>query len=165
MPTLRSSQRRCSIKYAVLKNFAIFAGKDLCWSLRPAALLKKRLQHRYFSENITKILRTAILKNICERMFLYFRILRNFFVVVEKMANRNLGKVRNLGNLGKIIPSFLIFEFSILPYSQNRKLRFKNLGKKFPRFPRFPRFPSFRSGRIQNQNQNQTTRQLSVNCV
>ena len=34
-------------------------------------------------------------------------------------------------------------EFSILPYSQNRKLGFKNLGKKFPRFPRFP---SFRPG-------------------
>ena len=59
------------------------------------------------------------------------------------MANRNLG---NLGNLGNIIPSFAISEFSILPYNQNRKLRFKNLGKKFPRFPIFPRFPSFRPG-------------------
>ena len=46
-------------------------------------------------------------------------------------------------NLGKVIPSFLISEFSILPYSQNRKLGFKNLGKKIPRFPRFP---SFRPG-------------------
>ena len=61
----------------------------------------------------------------------------------EKVANRKVG---NLGNLGKIIPSFLIFEFSILPYSQNRKLGFKNLGKKFPRFPRFSRFRSFRPG-------------------
>ena len=47
----------------------------------------------------------------------------------------------------KIIPSFFISEFSILPYSQNRKLGFKNLGKKFPRFPRFPRFPSFQPDR------------------
>ena len=47
---------------------------------------------------------------------------------------RNLG---NLGNLGNIIPSFLISKFSILPYSQNRKLGFKNLGKKFPSFPSF----------------------------
>ena len=36
----------------------------------------------------------------------------------KKVANRKLGKVRNLGNLGKTIPSFLISEFSILPYSQ-----------------------------------------------
>ena len=56
------------------------------------------------------------------------------------MANRKLGNLENLGNLGNVIPSFLIAEFSILPYSQNGKLGFKNLGKKFPRFPRFPSF-------------------------
>ena len=33
-------------KIGVLKNFAMFTRKYLCWSLRPAALLKKRLQHR-----------------------------------------------------------------------------------------------------------------------
>ena len=59
------------------------------------------------------------------------------------MANRKPGKIEKVGNLGKIIPSFLISEFSILPYNQNRKLGFKNIGKKFPRFPRFP---SFRPG-------------------
>ena len=63
----------------------------------------------------------------------------------EKVANQKLGKVGNLENLGKVI---LISEFSILPNSQNRKLRFKNLGKKFPRFPRFPRFPSFQPGHL-----------------
>ena len=56
----------------------------------------------------------------------------------EKVANRKLG---NLGNLGNIIPSFLISKFSILPYSQNRKLGITNLGKKIPSFP------SFRPGR------------------
>ena len=66
------------------------------------------------------------------------------FLKNEKVANRKLG---NLGNLGNIFPSFLIFKFSILPYSQNRKLGFKNLGKKFPSFPGFPSFPSFRPGR------------------
>ena len=59
---------------------------------------------------------------------------QNFFLKNEKIANRKLG------NLGNIIPSFLISEFSIFSYSQNRKLGFKNLGKKFPRFPRFPSF-------------------------
>ena len=64
----------------------------------------------------------------------------------EKVANRKLRNLGNLGNLGKIIPSFLISEFMILPYSQNRKLGFKNLGKKSPRFPRFPKFPISRPG-------------------
>ena len=47
----KSSHWGCFIKEAVLKNFAIFAGKILCWSLfsikpqiiRPATFLKKRL--------------------------------------------------------------------------------------------------------------------------
>ena len=58
----------------------------------------------------------------------------------EKVANRKLGKVGNLGNLRKVIPSFLISEFSILPYSQNWKIGYKNLGKRFPRFPKFLSF-------------------------
>ena len=33
--------------------------------------VKKRLQHRCFSVNIAKFLRTAILKNISERLFLF----------------------------------------------------------------------------------------------
>ena len=64
----------------------------------------------------------------------------------EKAANRKLGNLENLRNLVNIISSFLIFEFSILTYNQNRKLLFKNLGKKFPRFLRFPRIPSFQPG-------------------
>ena len=123
--TFRSSHRSCSIKNAVLKNFAKFEGKDLCWSLRPATLFKKRLQHRYFPVNIAKILRTPTLKNICERLFMYFRMLRKknyFFWKNINMANRKIEKVGNLRNLGNIIPSFLFSEFLILPYSQNRKL-------------------------------------------
>ena len=61
----------------------------------------------------------------------------------EKVTNPKLENLGNLGNLRNIIPSFLISKFSILPYSQNRKLGFKNLGKKLPSFPRFPSFPSF----------------------
>ena len=41
------NQRRCSIKKSGLKNFAIFIGKHLYWSL----FFKKRLQHRCFSVN------------------------------------------------------------------------------------------------------------------
>ena len=52
-------------KKGVLKNFAIFRRKHLCWSLFGAFgvnFIKKRLQHRYFPANITKYLRTPILK-------------------------------------------------------------------------------------------------------
>ena len=55
--TGRRSHRRCSMEKGVLKNFTIFTEKHLCRSLfliklkaslRPATLLKKRLQHRCF---------------------------------------------------------------------------------------------------------------------
>ena len=57
-------QNRC------FKNFAIFTGKLLCWSLfliklqswRPA-FIKKTLQHMCFPVNIAEFLRTALLKN------------------------------------------------------------------------------------------------------
>ena len=70
----RSSHQRCSIKKIVLKNFAIFTGKHLCWSLilikawRPATLWKRDFLQRYFSVNIAKSLITPILKCICKRM-------------------------------------------------------------------------------------------------
>ena len=60
-------------KKGVLKNFAIFTRKHLCWSLFGVFgvnFIKKRLQHRYFPVNITKFLRTPILKNIWERLHL-----------------------------------------------------------------------------------------------
>ena len=72
---IRSSQRRCSVKKAVLKIFANFTGKHLCWSLflikLQANLIKKRLQQRYFPVNFAKFFRTPILKNICEQLLLH----------------------------------------------------------------------------------------------
>ena len=44
--------------------FTIFTGKLPCWGLS----FCWRLQHRCFPVNIAKFLRTAILKNICERL-------------------------------------------------------------------------------------------------
>ena len=60
-------------KTGALKNFAIFTGKDLCWSLflikfqdwRPTFLFKKRLQRRCFSVNTAKFLRAAFLLKTC----------------------------------------------------------------------------------------------------
>ena len=54
------------MKKAVLKFFAIFIEKTLSWSL----FLIELFQHRCFPVNIAKILRTPILKNICERLLL-----------------------------------------------------------------------------------------------
>ena len=55
-------------KICILKHFAIFTGKHLCWSLffneitgfRLATLLRRRLQHRCFPANIGKFLRAAL---------------------------------------------------------------------------------------------------------
>ena len=47
----KSSRSQMFFKVGVLKNYAIFTGKDRCW--------KKKLQRRCFRVNITKILRTA----------------------------------------------------------------------------------------------------------
>ena len=57
--------RRWSLKKDVLKNFANFTGKYLCWSLfliRTCNFIKKRLQHRCFPMKFAKFLRTTILK-------------------------------------------------------------------------------------------------------
>ena len=48
----------------VLKNFAIFIGKQLCWTLfnkfegfEAGNFVKKRLQHRCFPMNIAKVVK------------------------------------------------------------------------------------------------------------
>ena len=76
----KERHRKCSIKKPVLKNFAVFTGKHLCWSLflinvaglRLVTYLK-RLQHRCFPVNIAKFLRTPILKKICQPWLLYMK--------------------------------------------------------------------------------------------
>ena len=62
----------CFVRKGVFRNFAKFTGKHLCQSLlfnkiaglKPATLSKMRLQHRYFSADIAKILRTAFFYGI-----------------------------------------------------------------------------------------------------
>ena len=55
-----------------LKNFTIFTGIYLCWSLflKTCNFIKKRLQHKCFPVNIAKFSRTPILKNNCKRLLL-----------------------------------------------------------------------------------------------
>ena len=67
-------------KKAVLKNFAIFTGEQLCWSLFLVKLqAEKRLQHRCFPMHIANFVTTSIFKNIYERLFLIILLLRNLF--------------------------------------------------------------------------------------
>ena len=88
----RSSHRRCSIKKVLLKIFAIFTKKHLCWSLfliklqawRPATLFKTPTQV-VFCE-YCEILRTPILKNICEWLLLP----KNIRKVTNEILNREL---------------------------------------------------------------------------
>ena len=69
----RSSHKSCSIEKAVLKYFAIFTGKHLCWSLLLIDCgCKTDLQ---FSCEYCKILRTLILMKIWEQLFLLFLLL------------------------------------------------------------------------------------------
>ena len=72
-----SSHQRCSMKKAVLKNFAIFTGIQLSEylfdkvvGLQACNFIRKRLQYRCFSVNILKFLTTPILKNTCKRLLL-----------------------------------------------------------------------------------------------
>ena len=79
--TSRSSHWRCSAEKYILKNFANFTGKrtpvlesvfNKVASLRLKAcnFIEKRLQHRRFPVKSSKLLRTPILRNICERLLL-----------------------------------------------------------------------------------------------
>ena len=90
---IRNSHRRCSIKETVLKNFAIFTGKQLCWSLffdkvekkHRFYLKEKHLQHRRFPVSVAKLSRTPILKNICERLLLF----DHTYLVQQVHTNQN----------------------------------------------------------------------------
>ena len=66
----RGSHRRCSVKEFVLKSFANFTEKHLCWSLFLIKIIKKRLQHRCFPVKFADFLTTTISKNICKRLLL-----------------------------------------------------------------------------------------------
>ena len=57
-------------KKGVLKNFANFTGKHLCWSLFFNKVANPQAPTQMCSCEISKILRTPILKNICGRLLI-----------------------------------------------------------------------------------------------
>ena len=99
-----NSRSQMFSKTGILKNFAIFAGKNLCWSLflikfqdwRPTFLFKKRLEGRCFSVNIAKFLRAAFLLKTCSlylfEIFIWWQIidiLELYFTIV-KLGHENI---------------------------------------------------------------------------
>ena len=81
------------VRLEILKNFAKFKGKHLLRSLfynkvaypQPEILLNKRIQHRCFSVNFAKLLKTPFLQNTSMR-----RLLCDAKVGVEKLGRAML---------------------------------------------------------------------------
>ena len=79
-PFVQKQPAEVFLKKEFLKNFTKFKGKHLYWSLffnkdsglRPATLLKKRLQQRYFPVNFVKFSRTPFLQNTSWRPFVIY---------------------------------------------------------------------------------------------
>ena len=96
---------RSSIKKAVLKNFAIFTEKHLRWSfflnknadLQSWNFIKKRLKHRFFPVNITKILRAPVLENICQRLFELFPTWASNITSNVGIVKRTFSEKQNMG--------------------------------------------------------------------
>ena len=127
---LRISHRRCSVKKDVLKKFANFTGKRLCWSLF-LIKLQAKLQHWCFPVKFAKSLRTSILKNICERLLLQWRVWtrrdldrvqsKYFFLKHNNFIRSNVA----ISFIHKIKKCFfnisvdilIIFDFALLKYS------------------------------------------------
>ena len=89
----------------VLKNFVIFTGKHLCWSLfliklQACKFIEKRLQHWCFPLHVKKFLRTPILKNIRERLLLIILLVLSslfvfgcFFTMIKKNTDLSVKKM------------------------------------------------------------------------
>ena len=74
-----NKNRRCSVKNGVLKNFTVFTGKHLCWSLlliklQACNFVKKETLAQVFCVftpvNFVKFLRTPFLKEHLRWLFL-----------------------------------------------------------------------------------------------
>ena len=81
----RSIHRRCSVKNVFLKVSQI-SQEYTCVGVsfnkvEGQQLFLKSLQHNYFPVKFAKFSRTAIIKCICERLLLIFRIQHNLYLL------------------------------------------------------------------------------------
>ena len=84
------------MKESVLKNFAIFTGKHLCWSLlnkvaglQACKIINKRLRHRCFQDTYFK---TPILKIIWEQLVLKVKLNLSKVCKPSRMWLKRIGK-------------------------------------------------------------------------
>ena len=69
-------------RIGVLKNFEMFTGKHMCWSLKACNFIKKKLQHTCFSVKFAKFLRTPSLQNTSGGCFWKY-IINSLFIAYE----------------------------------------------------------------------------------
>ena len=102
---LRSCHQSCSVKNCVLKKFSNFTGKHLCWSLFSACnFVKKKLQYRSFPVKLARILRTPILKNICERLLRHlFRRIPEYSSFGDSIHLFDLQSLHKIWSLGLFV--------------------------------------------------------------
>ena len=109
---MKNSHRKYSLRKSVLENFAQFTGKYLCHSLfliklqgfhfltlwkwqktisvyrngSPLTLLKGRLQHRFFTVNLGKFLRTFFSRNTSGWLLLIYFLPQDSFKEIAFVA-------------------------------------------------------------------------------
>ena len=87
----RSSRSKMFFKIGVLKNYVIFTGKHLCWSLKVCNFTKQRLQHWCFPVNIAKFLRKPFFIELLRWLLLHYFLLTFFyFLTLQKGASNRL---------------------------------------------------------------------------
>ena len=99
-------------KTGVLKNFAMFPGKSLCWSLiLIICFIKKILQHRCFPVNIAEFLKTALFiehlrwlllvqqQPWMQGFFYIFCLFKLFSWIILKIKKRLVSKTQALAKL------------------------------------------------------------------
>ena len=106
--TNRGSRSQMSFKIGPLKNFKIFTGKHLCWSLffnkvaglQACNFIKKRLQRKCFPLNIAKSLRTAFKEHL-------WWILNKNHCIISTSPNKH----------NNLSPSFDVYSWQRVPNS------------------------------------------------
>ena len=120
---VKSSRSQMLFKIGVLKNFPIFTGKHLCWSLffnkvaglRPRILLKKRLQHSCFPLNFAKFLRTPFYTeqprwllleiDICSRLSCQVNLVNPNFLTPQEIKTLSAFSLQQVKSRNYVPPS------------------------------------------------------------
>ena len=106
----RTSHRRCSVKKVFLKILQILQENTCAGVSFDKKFIKKRISHRFFPVKFTIFLRTAIVKNICQRLLLTLRI-KGLIKTFKRSPWQELFSEREK-IFGRVFLIFLIFSFS-----------------------------------------------------